>query len=352
VTTAQDRGTGTDTPMPTQEPPELDELIKLEDVTVVYDKTVVAVDHVSFAVRQGHTLGIVGETGSGKSTLANVVMGIIEPTSGKVLVSGHDLAEVRGRDRLTLQRLRQVVMQDPFSSLNGRSKIRDIIAEPLTLGRRALRSSARKKINDRVLELLELVGLPKSRATYYPHQFSGGQRQRISIARALAPDPKIVVLDEPTSALDVSVRAQILTLLKSIQQRLGVTFLVISHDFVTVSYLASTVAVMHRGRIVEIGPTGIVYDSPRHPYTQRLVASIPTEEGDFLLNTPPPPTGAEGELPETACGYALRCELRTKLGNPSRCLEEDPALISVGQNHRAACHFISESAETSSGENL
>jgi oligopeptide/dipeptide ABC transporter ATP-binding protein len=336
---------------PTHGPPEFEDLIELDDITVVYGKTVVAVDHVSLAVREGHTLGIVGETGSGKSTLANVVMGIIEPTDGKVLVSGRDLAEVRGRDRLTLQRLRQVVMQDPFSSLNGRSKIRDIVAEPLTLGRWAVSSSARKKINDRVIELLELVGLPKSRATYYPHQFSGGQRQRISIARALAPDPKIIVLDEPTSALDVSVRAQILTLLKSIQRRLGVTFLVISHDFVTVSYLASTVAVMHRGRIVEIGPTATVYDSPRHPYTQRLVTSIPTEEGDFLVNTPPPSIEVDGELPATACRYALRCDLRAKLGNPSRCLEEDPVLTPVGKDHRAACHFVQHSAELSSGGN-
>ena len=349
--TAHDGDTGTEgMPVSTQGPPNLEDLIKLDDVTVVYGKTVVAVDRVSLAVREGHTLGIVGETGSGKSTLANVVMGIIEPTEGRVLVSGRDLAEVRGRDRLTLQRLRQVVMQDPFSSLNGRSKIRDIVAEPLTLGRWAVSSSARKKINDRVFELLELVGLPKSRATYYPHQFSGGQRQRISIARALAPDPKIIVLDEPTSALDVSVRAQILTLLKSIQQRLGVTFLVISHDFVTVSYLASTVAVMHRGRIVEIGPTATVYESPRHPYTQRLVASIPTEEGDFL-NTPPPSAEAEGELPATACRYALRCDLRAMLGNPSRCLEEDPTLTPVGEGHRAACHFTQQSAELFSGGN-
>lgn len=332
---------------PPQPKTELEDLIEFDNVTVVYGKTVVAVDRVSLAVRAGHTLGIVGETGSGKSTLANVVMGIVEPTEGKVLVSGRDLAEVRGRDRLTLQRLRQVVMQDPFSSLNGRSRIRDIIAEPLTLGRWAMSASARKKINDRVLELLELVGLPKSRATYYPHQFSGGQRQRISIARALAPNPKIVVLDEPTSALDVSVRAQILTLLKSIQQRLGVTFLVISHDFVTVSYLASTVAVMHRGRIVEIGPTATVYDKPRHPYTQRLVASIPTEAGDFLRDVAPPSIDADGELPPTACRYALRCDLRARLGNPSRCLDEEPDLDLVGEDHRAACHFTSEAPEPS-----
>ena len=308
--TAHDGDTGTEgMPVSTQGPPSLEDLIKLDDVTVVYGKTVVAVDRVSLAVREGHTLGIVGETGSGKSTLANVVMGIIEPTEGRVLVSGRDLAEVRGRDRLTLQRLRQVVMQDPFSSrFNGRLKIRDIVAEPPRLGRWAVSSSARKKINERVFELLELVGLPKSRATYYPHQFSGGQRQRISIARALAPDPKIIVLDEPTSALDVSVRAQILTLLKSIQQRLGVTFLVISHDFVTVSYLASTVAVMHRGpRLLSRSVRPRRYSSHRViPTRSAWSPASPPKRATFSIRRPRrPKPRANYRQPPAGMRYAV-----------------------------------------------
>ena len=216
---------------------------------------------------------------------------------------------------------------------------------------RSVRASARKKINDRVLELLELVGSAQEQSDL----LSASVQRRSAPAHLdrprAGPDPKIVVLDEPTSALDVSVRAQILTLLKSLQQRLGVTFLVISHDFVTVSYLSSTVAVMHRGRIVEIGPTGAVYDSPRHPYTQRLVASIPTEEGDFL-STPrhhrPVPRANYPRRPA-----AMRCGVNcarswTTLRDVS---SEDPALVAVGQNHRAACHFTSESAEATSGGN-
>ncbi len=264
-----------------------EELVLLDGVSVVYGgrrligadrPPIVAVDDVSLSVPRGETTGIVGGTGAGKSTIAKLVMGMVAPTAGTVRVAGHDLARVQGRDRLDLQRLRQVVLQDPFSSLDPRMTVRDIVAEPLTLGRRV----PRKQLDARVAELLTLVGLPPGRADLYPHQFSGGQRQRISIARALAPKPELIVLDEPTSALDVSVRAQILILLKRLQAELGVTYLIISHDLLTVAYLASTVAVMAAGRVVEVGPTAQLFKAAEHPYTKELLASIPSTTGSWL----------------------------------------------------------------------
>jgi peptide/nickel transport system ATP-binding protein len=256
------------------------DLVEIDSVTVSYGgrsmlgrrrEPIVAVDDVSMAMPKGQSTGIVGGTGAGKSTIAKLVMGMVAPTSGSVRVAGHDIA-AKGADRHELQRLRQVVMQDPFSSLDSRMCVRDIIAEPLTLGTRVKRAD----VDARVEELLTMVGLSPSRSRLYPHQFSGGQRQRISIARALAPRPELIVLDEPTSALDVSVRAQILLLLKRLQDELGVTYLIISHDMVTVAYLASNVAVMSAGRIVEEGPTSQLFRSPEHEYTRELIASMPT----------------------------------------------------------------------------
>jgi oligopeptide/dipeptide ABC transporter ATP-binding protein len=219
-------------------------------------------------------------------------------------------------------------------------KVGNIIAEPMLHGPKETRLS-RQRIRDRVAELLNLVGLPPNKADLYPHQFSGGQRQRISIARALAPEPEIIVLDEPTSALDVSVRAQILNLLKDLQDRLGVSYLIISHDLVTVAFLASVVAVMYRGRVVEIGPTQSIYRTPKHPYTIELLASTPSASGAFLA-MPAKAEDAPANLAPTACRYAAQCTLREKLGRPARCMTEDPALSPVGPDHSAACHFSSE----------
>jgi ABC-type glutathione transport system ATPase component len=260
-----------------------EELVRLRDIRVVYQSRhgvlrrlseVVAVDGVSLLIESGQTLGLVGGTGSGKSTVVQVVMGMLKPTSGTVEIAGRNLWTIDPKERLAIQRLVQVVMQDPYSSLDPRMSVGDIIAEPLTLGANQ-RGMARREIDQRVAELLSMVGISPGRARSYPHQFSGGQRQRIAIARALAPRPRLIVLDEPTSALDVSVRAQILTLLRSLQEELGVTYLIISHDLVTVSYLASEVAVMRLGKIVERGETRALYRSPTHPYTIELLASVP-----------------------------------------------------------------------------
>jgi len=334
-----------------------DDLLELTDITVRYkmrsgafsraSADMVAADGVSLSIRRGESLGLVGGTGSGKSTIAQVVMGMVEPTSGSLRIAGTELSRPAGRKGkrpAEIRRLVQVVMQDPYSSLDPRMQVGDIIAEPLTLGRPGFRRAGRTEVKERVAELLTLVGLPASKAELYPHQFSGGQRQRIAVARALAPRPSLIVLDEPTSALDVSVRAQILNLLKDLQSRLDVTYLVISHDLVTVAYLASTVAVMHLGRIVEIGPTRAAYRSPRHPYTLELLSSVPGVTGDFLTQ-PRPETRSAAALPDCACRFAHRCAVRVGLGEPARCLEEDPALSPVGDGHEAACHFPAEVAE-------
>jgi oligopeptide/dipeptide ABC transporter ATP-binding protein len=324
-------------------------LVRLDDVHVRYrvSKSVFsrekidinAVDGVTLEVEQGQTLGLVGATGSGKSTVAHLIMGLVTPSSGTVTISGHDITTAKAHERHVIERIRQVVLQDPYSSLNPRMTVRDIIAEPLTVGRSVFNRSKAQELEDRVIELLHLVGLPENKIDSYPHQFSGGQRQRISIARALASNPKLVVLDEPTSALDVSVRAQVLNLLRKLQEDLGVTYLIVSHDLLTVAYLASTVAVMHRGRIVEIGPTEALYASPRHPRTLELLASVPGSDQSGILERP---AGSVEDLPATACKYADRCLLRERLGNPAICVEVDPPLKVVEPDHSAACHFHEE----------
>ena len=335
---------------PTEPGPGAD-LVRIDDLSVRYrsrqgtlsrdEVEVLAVDRVSLAVRTGRTLGLVGATGSGKSTIAQVVMGMVAPTSGTVAVAGQVAGQVTtGAERLAMRRSVQVVMQDPYSSLNPRMRVRDIIAEPLSHGR-FLHGRERDEVRARVSELLGLVGLKPAWADRYPHQFSGGQRQRIAIARALAPRPRLIVLDEPTSSLDVSVRAQILLLLKRLEHELGVTYLIISHDPVTVAYLASNVAVMHLGRVVEQGPTTNLYRAPRHPYTLDLVASS-TGTLASRSSAIAAASRASGADATAACRYAARCSLRVRLGNPSRCVDEEPQLLSVETDHLSACHFADE----------
>jgi oligopeptide transport system ATP-binding protein len=310
-------------------------------------KIVRAVDDVNLSIDRGQTLGLVGGTGSGKSTIAQVVMGMVQPTTVSVTVAGHDPRELSGRALLEHRRRVQVVLQDPYSSLDPRMRVGEIIAEPLTLGRPRGHGP---EVKARVEELLRLVGLPPAKAALYPHQFSGGQRQRIAIARALAPGPEIIVLDEPTSALDVSVRAQILNLLKSLQERLGVTYLVISHDLVSVAYLATTVAVMYAGRIVEIGPTRSIYQAARHPYTLLLHESAPNADGTFLKILQPPvlvPRSEGVHRSEDGCRYYSRCGLRARLGDPARCRDEEPRLVENAPAHAAACHFPDQMVEMS-----
>ena len=246
-------------------------------VGAVRSGTVVAVDDVSLDIRQGETLGLVGESGSGKSTLGRLILRLIEPTSGTILFEGANLLEASRPEMRRLRREMQIIFQDPFSALDPRYRVEDAIAEPLLIhrGARAENIGQQNSICQRVRELLRAVGMDESALRRYPHEFSGGQRQRIVIARALALRPKFIVADEPVSALDVSVGAQIVNLLQQLQRDFGLTYLFISHSMPVVRYLATRIAVMYRGKIVEIGDTEQITAHPQHDYTQRLLAATP-----------------------------------------------------------------------------
>ncbi|WP_415937288.1 ATP-binding cassette domain-containing protein [Streptomyces sp. 039-1] len=236
----------------------------------------VAVDNVSLRVHEGETLALVGESGCGKTTLTRLLLRLLEPTAGSVHFDGQDLADLSAADMRSVRRQMQVVLQDPYSSMNPRMRVTDIVAEPLVTHDPALRGRrARAQVRERVGELLESVGLNAGVQDRYPHEFSGGQRQRISIARALALDPRLLVLDEPTSALDVSVQATVLDLLAELQQRLGLTYVFVSHNLAVVGQVADRVAVMRRGRLVEVGSTAAVLRTPQHPYTRQLLDAVP-----------------------------------------------------------------------------
>ena len=328
-----------------------EELVRLQNVVVRFrggggflrggSGGILAVNDVSLSIEAGESVGLVGSTGSGKSTLAHVIMGMVRPSSGSVTVGGYQLGRLRSHELAAVRRMRQIVMQDPYSSLDPRMRVRDIIAEPMTLGRSGRRSKA--EINDRIGQLLEMVGLPTSKADNFPLQFSGGQRQRIAIARALASDPRLIVLDEPTSALDVSVRAQILKLLKDLQTITGVTYLVISHDLVTVAYLSSRIVVMNGGRVVDREPTSSLYRSPHHPYTLELVGSMSGVQG---VDARPEETESS-VVPDGACWYAKQCALRRHLEYPSECITSDPPLNELGEDVGSACHFPAEAVRYS-----
>ena len=230
-----------------------------------------AVDNVTLDIQSGETLGLVGESGSGKSTLGRLVLRLIEPTSGKIVFEGHDLVAASHGEMRRLRRDMQIIFQDPFGSLDPRMRVEDVISEPLII-HETLSADARRA---RVAELLRAVGLDQSAMRRFPHEFSGGQRQRIGIARALALHPKFIVADEPVSALDVSVGAQIVNLLAQLQREFGLTYLFISHSMPVVRYLATRIAVMYRGKIVEVGPTEQITERPKHPYTRSLLEATP-----------------------------------------------------------------------------
>jgi ABC-type glutathione transport system ATPase component len=246
-------------------------LLEARDLSKSYGHGALVVADVSFSIARGETLGLVGESGSGKSTIARMVLGLIEPTSGSVLFDGQPVTGISQRTLRPLRRRMQVVFQDPFAALNPRMRVRDIIAEPLVIHRACPRSELRP----RTAKLLRAVGLDDSALARYPHEFSGGQRQRINIARALALRPDLVVLDEPVSALDVSVGAQIVNLLRDLQREFALTYLFISHSMPLVRYLATNIAVLYRGRLVEYGPSMEICTAPREAYTQSLLAATP-----------------------------------------------------------------------------
>jgi oligopeptide/dipeptide ABC transporter ATP-binding protein len=292
-----------------------------------------AVEDVSFTVASGETLGIVGESGCGKSTTARLMVRLLDPTAGRVRFDGQDITHLSQRRLRPLRRQMQIIFQDPYSSLNPRKSVGQIIGEPFAIHK------TEKDAKSRVRDLLARVGLSPEHYNRYPHEFSGGQRQRIGIARALALQPKLIVCDEPVSALDVSVQAQILNLLKSLQDEFDLTYVFISHDLSVIRQVSDRIAVMYVGRVVEIGDSELLYEHPRHPYTAALLSAVPRPETNgglaarqriVLRGDVPSPVS-----PPAACVFHPRCP-RFQAGH---CDVETPLLRRFEGDHEAACHY-------------
>ena len=291
-----------------------------------------AVDGVSFHIDQSETLGLVGESGCGKSTLGRSILRLIEPTKGQVIFAGLDLTRADKTKLRMIRQKMQIIFQDPFASLNPRMTVGNIIEEALIIHKFGKTKGERQ---DRVMELLGLVGLRTESVTRYPHEFSGGQRQRIGIARALAVNPQFLVCDEPISALDVSIQAQIINLMQDLQYRLGLTYLFIAHDLHVVRHIASRIAVMYLGNIVEIGDAKIIYDQPKHPYTQALLSSVPvpdpTRKSKRILLSGEVPSPIN---PPPGCKFHPRCPHVKPI-----CKEKRPELVSIGDKQQVACYL-------------
>ena len=318
-----------------------------------------AVDGVSFSIGRGETFGVVGETGSGKSTLGRLLLRLLDPTEGRVVFDGQDITHMPQSGLRRLRGAMQMVFQDPYGSLDPRMKVGAIVAEPMHV-----HGADRSAIARRTGEILEQVGLSPASADRYPHEFSGGQRQRIGIARAMALNPKLLILDEPVSALDVSIQAQILNLLREIQQETGVAYIFIAHDLAVVRHISERVAVMYLGKIVEMGPRQQLYAAPRHPYTASLLSAVPVPSLNaerrrrrIMLHGE---IGSATALP-SGCRFHPRCfkaRLKAASGSvattkiagdvtvPRQCAEHEPDLRSDPNDHAVACHFPLEPGET------
>ena len=318
-------------------------LVKVDDLKVYYEKKtgllslgkkyIKAVDGVSFYINKGEVLGLVGESGSGKTTVGKALAGIIHPTSGHIYIEDRDLYALKGEEQRRVRMKIQIIFQNPFSSLDPRMRIKDIIVEPLKImGAKDVDYDAVAK------ELIEKVGLSIHHLNRYPHQFSGGQRQRIAIARALSTNPDLIIADEPTSALDVSIQAQILNLMWDLQKELNLSYLFISHDMGVIRYISNRIAVMYAGKLVEVGDTKTVLESPLHPYTQSLLKAVPIPDPRkarrerIVVGEPPDPAN-----PPSGCRFHPRCPHSMDI-----CSRMEPVEIKVNSEHRITCFLYQE----------
>ena len=293
-----------------------------------------AVDGISFSIKSGETFGLVGESGCGKSTVARVILRLMEPSGGEAGFKGKNVFSLSSKEMYKLRREMQVIFQDPYSSLNPRMTVGNIVGELLVIHN----IGTKKDRIDRVKELLNMVGLSSSYINRYPHEFSGGQRQRIAIARALSIEPEFIIADEPVSALDVSIQAQIINLLKELQETMGLTYLFISHDLSVVRHISDRIGVMYLGKLMELASVDKIYDNPLHPYTKALLSSIPVPDPDakkdriILEGDVPSP-----ENPPLGCRFNTRCWMAEDI-----CREKEPEFRDVGNEHYVACHLVKD----------
>jgi oligopeptide transport system ATP-binding protein len=310
--------------------------------------TVKAVDDISFEIRKGETLGLVGESGCGKSTTGRALIRLREPTAGTVKFDGVDIGKLNSGALRKMRRRMQIIFQDPYGSLDPRMTVGSTIAEPIDTHHLAKGADRQQRIAD----LLRIVGLDPKYVTRYPHEFSGGQRQRIGVARALAVEPEFIVCDEPISALDVSIQAQVLNLLTDLREQLGLTYLFIAHDLSVVKHISDRVAVMYLGKIVEIGPPEVMYARPGHPYTRALLSAVPVP--DPVAERKRKRVVLQGDVPSpvnppSGCRFHTRCWLYERLGKPEECRTVDPHIYPLAADHGAACHFAEKAMETDVG---